>query len=322
MRESLVRFRHSVNVVLLLDRSTAHVRGIRQLIRQLIRHPFVGPAAGVLQNPADGQTHSAVLRYLHRNLIVGATHTPRLHFEQRLGVLHSLLEELQWIVGGALLDLVHCTVENPLRRIFLPIPHHRVDELLRQRGVVNRIRKDLARLWSASAWHSLLGGPFRPFGSVLRSSLFTVGHPSRVERAAHHVITNARQILHTAAADQHDGVLLQIVADTWNISGYFNPIGQAHTRHFPQCRIRLLGGGSVHARTHATLLRTSLQRWTGGLITWRFSPFSHELIKRRHESSLQKLCLFSGTQRQAKSQTAKDYKLRGYLLWTSPYPNG
>src|ERR1700733_7831480 len=160
MGESLVCLRHSMNVVLFLNRSTAHVGGIRQLVRQLVRHALVGPAAGVLQNPANRQTDPAVLGNFHRNLIVCAAHAPGLHFEQRLSVLDSLLEELQWIVGGAIFDLVHRTVEDPLGSILLAIPHHRVDELLRQRGVINRIRQDLARLWSASAWHRLFPWPF------------------------------------------------------------------------------------------------------------------------------------------------------------------
>jgi hypothetical protein len=85
-------------------------------------------------------------------------------------------------------------------------------------------------------------------------------------------------------------VLLQVVADAGDVSGHLDPIRQSNASYFPQRRVGLLGSGSVHARTHAALLRASLQRRTGGLITWRSTPFSHELIKRRHESSLQKLC--------------------------------
>jgi len=42
MRESLVGLGHAVDVVLLLNRSAAHVGGIVQFIRQLFRMPFSG----------------------------------------------------------------------------------------------------------------------------------------------------------------------------------------------------------------------------------------------------------------------------------------
>src|SRR5215469_3026244 len=53
--------------------------------------------------------------------------------------------------------------------------------------------------------------------AVLRAALLAVGHADRVERAAHHVVTNTREILHTAAANEHDRVLLQVVADARDI---------------------------------------------------------------------------------------------------------
>src|SRR5579863_6824900 len=95
MRESLVRFRHAVNVILLLDRSATHVGGVGQLICQLVGHSLLRPAAGVLQNPTDRQADPAVLGNLDGHLIVGTAHAPCLHFEQRLGVLHRLFEKLQ-----------------------------------------------------------------------------------------------------------------------------------------------------------------------------------------------------------------------------------
>src|SRR5689334_7502456 len=48
-------------------------------------------------------------------------------------------------------------------------------------------------------------------GAVFRAALLAILDAGRVQRAAHHVIANTRQILDPAAADQHDRVLLQIV---------------------------------------------------------------------------------------------------------------
>ena len=49
----------------------------------------------------------------------------------------------------------------------------------------------------------------------LRFALFVVEGPDGargVERAADDVVANAREVLHAAAADEHDRVLLEVVA--------------------------------------------------------------------------------------------------------------
>src|SRR5882672_6562421 len=85
------------------------------------------------------------------------------------------------------------------------------------------------------------GGPYkillrcraglRTLGAVLRAALLTIFHSRSIQRAAHNVITNTRQILHTAAAHQHDRVLLQVMPDSWNVRGDFDCIGQADASH-------------------------------------------------------------------------------------------
>src|SRR6266545_324886 len=81
---------------------------------------------------------------------------------------------------------------------------------------------------------------FRSLGPVLRAALFAVGNAGCIQRAADHVIANARKIFHAAPANEHDRVLLQVVADAWDVRCHFDSIGEAHARHFPECRIRLL----------------------------------------------------------------------------------
>src|SRR5204862_6770491 len=99
----------------------------------------------------------------------------------------------------------------------------------------------------------------RPLRSIRRSPLLAIGNPDRVECSANHVITHTRKIFYAATADQHNRVLLQVVPDTGNIGRDFNPVGQPHTRHFAQRRIRLLGGLRIHTGANSTLLRTTLQ---------------------------------------------------------------
>jgi hypothetical protein len=46
------------------------------------------------------------------------------------------------------------------------------------------------------------------------------------------VVTNPREILDTSTADQHDGMLLQVVPDTGNIRRDLNSIRKSDTGNF------------------------------------------------------------------------------------------
>jgi hypothetical protein len=71
------------------------------------------------------------------------------------------------------------------------------------------------------------------------------------------MIANAWQIAHSAAADHHRAVFLQVMIDTGNICGNFFAIGQTHTGDFPKRRIGLLWRLRSHDQTHTSFLRTS-----------------------------------------------------------------
>src|SRR4051794_18321724 len=70
------------------------------------------------------------------------------------------------------------------------------------------------------------GSGLRPLGAVLRPTLPPPLDAHRVERAADHVIAHTRQILHAAPADEHDRVLLQVVADAGDISRHLDAVGE------------------------------------------------------------------------------------------------
>jgi len=125
----------------------------------------------------------------------------------------------------------------------------------------------------------------RSLGSVLRSSLLPIGDAYRIERSPDHVIAHTGQIFHAATADQHNRVLLQIVANPRNVGRHLDTIRQPHTRHFTQRGVRFLGSLRVHARTYASLLRTSLQRRAGRLIPRPLAASFHQLIKGWHSLS-------------------------------------
>src|SRR5712692_5872016 len=338
MRERLVRFRHAVHVFLLLHRPATRIRRVNQLIRQLVHHGLARALPRVLQQPANRQRLPPERIHFHRNLIVRAAHPPRLHFQQRLHVLDGFLENLQGIVVGLLGHLVHRAVKHALGRRLLAFPHHRTDELLHNVAGIDRIGRLRSPENKSFAWHCSLSllrqiftaEPLRtthrpssvlpisnfffppsasllrrrclgPLRSIFRTSLLAVFHTRGIQRSAHDVIAHSRQILHAATAHQHDGVLLQVVANAGNISRHFNRIRQPHARHFAQRRVRLLRRLRVHANAHAALLRTSRQRRRLRLHPDRFTSHSYQLRKRRHSRPSIARRVFRGS-RKARTQ--------------------
>src|SRR5919112_847209 len=96
-------------------------------------------------------------------------------------------------------------------------------------------------------------------GAVAAASLLAVLDALRVERAADDLVADAGKVLHTAAADEHDRVLLEVVADTRDVGGDLDAAGQAHAGGLAQSGVRLLRGGRVDARADASALRRALQ---------------------------------------------------------------
>src|SRR5664279_1987511 len=61
-------------------------------------------------------------------------------------------------------------------------------------------------------------------GAVAATGLIALTHAGCVECSADHLVPNARQVLHTAAADQHDRVLLEVVAFAGDVGGDLQPL--------------------------------------------------------------------------------------------------
>src|SRR3954451_7771586 len=91
--------------------------------------------------------------------------------------------------------------------------------------------------------------------AVLRAGLLAVRDAGGVERPAHDLVAHAREVLDAASADEHDGVLLEVVALARDVRGDLHLVRQTRAAHLAQSRIRLLGRGRVHAGAHAALLR-------------------------------------------------------------------
>src|SRR5262245_1371609 len=100
----------------------------------------------------------------------------------------------------------------------------------------------------------------RALRAVFRTTLFASLNSDRIERSTNHVVANARQVLHSAAANQYQPVFLQVVADARNIGRHLDAVGEATARDLAQRGVRLLRRLGEDADADASLLRTDLQR--------------------------------------------------------------
>src|SRR5918911_4856216 len=108
---------------------------------------------------------------------------------------------------------------------------------------------------SMTTW-CLGAGPFRGMSALLllravaAARLLAVLDALRVEGPADDLVPDARQVLHTTAADEHDRVLLQVVADPGDVRRDLDAAGQTDTGDLAERRVRLLRGGRVDTRAH------------------------------------------------------------------------
>src|SRR5690554_2045706 len=123
---------------------------------------------------------------------------------------------------------------------------------------------------------------FRTLGTVLGASLLTILYARGIEGAAHGVITHTRQVLDPPTADQHNRVLLKVMAFTADVGGHFETVGQTHTADLTQGRVRLLRGSSIDAGANTALLRTRLQRRYVAFGDDTRAWLAHELINGCH----------------------------------------
>src|SRR3954451_12372843 len=107
------------------------------------------------------------------------------------------------------------------------------------------------RIWAAAR----RGIELLLLDAVLGASLLAVAHAGGVERPAHDLVAHARQVLDAAAADEHHGVLLQVVPLARDVARDLHAVREPHAGDLPQSRVRLLRGGRVHARADAATLR-------------------------------------------------------------------
>src|SRR5260370_19056322 len=122
--------------------------------------------------------------------------------------------------------------------------------------------------------------------AVPASGLLAVADALSVQGAADDLVADAGKVPDPAAPHQHDGVLLQVVADTGDVGGDLDVTGQPDPRRLAQRRVRLPRGGRVDARADSAALRASLERRglaLGGLV---LPTLADQLLDRGHRVSV------------------------------------
>ena len=83
-------------------------------------------------------------------------------------------------------------------------------------------------------------------GTVAAACLHTLGNTQRVEHTANHLVSHTGKVANTTASDEDDGVLLKVMAFTWNVSRDFFSIGKSNTSHLSEGGVRLLRSYGFH----------------------------------------------------------------------------
>ena len=117
----------------------------------------------------------------------------------------------------------------------------------------------------------------RPFGPVFGASLAARVDSGGVESAANDMISDAREVFHPTAANEHYGVLLEVMPFTPDVCRDLEAISQSNTSDLTERRIRLLRSRGVYARAYSPLLRVTLKSWRLILLSLRLATLPHEL---------------------------------------------
>ena len=81
----------------------------------------------------------------------------------------------------------------------------------------------------------------RTLRSILRTTLLSIRHAYGIKGTSDDVIAHTRQVLHTATTYEHNGVLLEIVADTRDVCRDFHPVRQPDTRDLRSAEFGFFG---------------------------------------------------------------------------------
>src|SRR5580658_6244718 len=138
----------------------------------------------------------------------------------------------------------------------------------------------------------LVAGPLRGMSALLllravtAACLLAVAHALGVQGAADDLVAHPGEVADATAADQHDGVLLQVVAHAGDVGRNLHAAGEPHPGHLAQCRVRLLGRGGIHAGADTAALRARLERRSLVLGYLVLPALADKLLDRGHPVSV------------------------------------
>lgn len=121
-----------------------------------------------------------------------------------------------------------------------------------------------------------------PFSAVFGTALLAISNPQRIEGASNDVVSDTWKVLYTAAANEHNGVFLQIVPDPRDIGGDFYTVCEANTGDFTQGRIGFLWRHGIYANANSPFLRTALKGWGAGFPAHFLPSSSDQLVNSGH----------------------------------------
>ena len=156
--ECLVGFGHLVGVFALLHGAAAVVGSIHDLAGQTLGHGALTAGTGIGRQPAQTEGLTTGGTDLHRDLIGGATDAAGLGFQAGHDILHGLVENIEGLVAGLVLDHIKGAVNDLLSNTLLAVEHDAVDKLGHQNAVVHRIGQNfsLGNITSSGHFASLL----------------------------------------------------------------------------------------------------------------------------------------------------------------------
>src|SRR6266702_8629740 len=96
--------------------------------------------------------------------------------------------------------------------------------------------------------------------AVAAAGLLAAADALGVQGAADDLVAHSGEVTDAAAADQHDGMLLQVVADPRDVGGDLDVAGEPHSGDLAERGVRLLRCGGVDARADTAALRAALER--------------------------------------------------------------
>ena len=156
--ECLVGFGHLVGIFAFLHGAAAVVGSIHDLASQALGHGALTTGAGIGRQPTQTEGLTTGGTDLHRHLIGGTADAAGLGLQAGHDILHGLVENIERLVAGLVLDHVERAVDDLLGDALLAVEHHAVDELGHQDAVVHRIGQNfsLGNITSSGHFASLL----------------------------------------------------------------------------------------------------------------------------------------------------------------------